>query len=327
MNKSRLIGRYSFEIDHRLLREKRVGCQARHQVDREAGNRPMSGVFDLRHVLQLVVDGLDQCSFAQENLVSDSHNLSLHIVLQLCNQLNTIHEESGEKFLADVSLVSNQFAEYLLDERFVAERLPVVDITGCDHEVQQITLLVTDEMQFEAVEPADRALAPLGKSLEDLVQMDALVPAYPQGGTVDETDSRAASHAASLHEQDERDGHLSLQFDKAVVGYGLWKQVGHILANLIQVKVFQTFISTQVEEYHNGYHLGIGQRGVPMVLPLGLVPDGSKAVDLDKSVINAAEVIRHTENFRNFVFSDRHSESLCVWFVAIPNLQKLSLFS
>ena len=125
--------------------------------------------------------------------------------------------------------------------------------------------------------------------------MDALVPADTQCGTVDETDSRAASHAASLHEQDERDGHLSFQFDKAVVGYGLWKQVGHILANLIQVKVFQTFISTQVEQYHNRYYLGIGQRTVPMVLPLGLVSDRNKAVDLDKSVINVAEVIRHTK--------------------------------
>ena len=64
-----------------------------------------------------------------------------------------------------------------------------------------------------------------------------------------------------------------------------------------------------------------------MVLPLGLVSDRNKAVDLDKSVINVAEVIRHTENFSNFVPSDRHSESLCIWLFPIPNLQKLSLFS
>ena len=66
---------------------------------------------------------------------------------------------------------------------------------------------------------------------------------------------------------------------------------------------------------------------VPMIPPLGLIPVGSKAVNLDKSVINVAEIIRHTENFSNFVFSDRHSECLCIWVIAIPNLQKLSLFS
>lgn len=120
---------------------------------------------------------------------------------------------------------------------------------------------------------------------------------------------------------------FSLLFDKAVVGYGLWKQVGHILANLIQVKVFQTFISIQVEQYHNRYHLGIGQRAVPMVLPLGLVSDRNKAVDLDKFVINMAKIISHTENFSNFVLGDRHSERVCFWFVVIPYLRTLSLFS
>jgi len=40
-----------------------------------------------------------------------------------------------------------------------------------------------------------------------------------------------------------------------------------------------------------------------------------------------AEVIRNTENFRNFVSGDRHSESVCNSLFALTNLQKLSLFS
>ena len=71
----------------------------------------------------------------------------------------------------------------------------------------------------------------------------------------------------------------------------------------------------------------IGQRAVPVVLPLRLVPLWRESVNLDKSVINLAEIIRHTDNFRNFVLGDRHSERVCFWFVVIPNLQKLSLFS
>ena len=284
-------------------------------------------MLNLCHVLQFVIDGLDQCSFAQENLVRDGHDLPLHIVLELCNQLNAIHKEFGKEVFADVPFVSHQLSEDLFDERFVAERFPVVDIAGSDHEVQQVPLFVANQMQLEPVEPSHRALAPLGEPLEDLVEMDTLIPAHPQGCAVHKADSRAASHAALLDEQDERDGNLPFQFNESVIGNGMREQVSHILANFIQVKVFQTFISTQVEQDHNGYYFRFGHRAVPMVLPLGLVPDGSKAVDLDKSVINVTEVIRHAENFRNFVFSDRHSESLCVWFVAIPNLQKLSLFS
>lgn len=71
----------------------------------------------------------------------------------------------------------------------------------------------------------------------------------------------------------------------------------------------------------------IGQRAVPVVLPLRLVPLGSESINLDESVVNMAEIIRHTENFRNFVLGDRHSERVCFWFVVIPKLQKLSLFS
>ena len=97
----------------------------------------------------------------------------------------------------------------------------------------------------------------------------------------------------------------------AVIGDSLGKQVRHILADFVQVKVFQAFIPTQVEQYHHRYHLGIGQRAVPVVLPLRLVPLGSESVNPDKSVINMAEIIRNTENFRNLVLGDRHSESFC----------------
>ena len=261
----------------------------------------MPGVFNLGHIFEFVIDGLDQRSFPQENLVRDGHDLPLHVVLELGNQLNAIYKEFGEEILADVPFVSHQFSEDLLDEGLVPQRLPIIDIAGGDHEVQQVSLLVADQMQFEAVEPAHGALPSLGKPLEDLMKMDALVPAYTQRGAVHEADTRACSRAALLREQDERYGNLPLQFYKAVIGNCVRKQVRHILADFVQVKVFQAFIPTQVEQYHHRYHLGIGQRAVPVVLPLRLVPLGCESVNLDKSVINVAEIIHHTENFRNFV--------------------------
>ena len=328
MNNSILIRWDTFHINHRLLREERVGRQARHQIDREADDGPVSGVLDLRDVLKLTVDGLDQSPLAQEDFVRDCHKLALHVALKLCYQLDAVHEKSGEEVPADVSLVSDQLSEDPFDEGFVPERIPVVNIARCEHEVQEFPLFAADQMQFEAVEPSHRTLPPLGESLEYLVEMDALVPAHAQGGAVHETDARAGSHAASIHEQDEGD-HLTLQLDEAVVGNEPREQIRHIPAYLIQVEVFKAFISAQMEQYHDGYHLGVGQPAVPMIPPLRLVPLGGKSVGLDKSVIYSAEVIRHTENFSNFVIVDRHSESLCFWglFFVFPNLQKLSLFS
>ena len=64
------------------------------------------------------------------------------------------HKEFGEEVLADISLVSDQFAENLFDEGFVTQGLAVIDIARREHEIQEVALLVADEMQLEAVEPA-----------------------------------------------------------------------------------------------------------------------------------------------------------------------------
>ena len=204
MNTSIFIRQDTLQVDYRFLGKERLGGQPGHDVHREAGDRAMPGMLDLGYILQLVADGLDQRPLAEEDLVRNGHDLPLHVALQFCNQQNPVHEKPGEEFLADASLVPDQLAEDLLDEGLATERLPVVDIAGRDHEVQQVPLLVADLMQFEPVEPSHRELA-------------SLVPAHAQ---------------------------------------------------------------------------------------------------------------RHTENFRDFVVDDRHSESVCIFIVlSFSNLQKLSLLS
>ena len=128
MNNTILIRWDTFHINHRLLREERVGRQTLHQIDREADDGPVSGVLDLRDVLKLTVDGLDQSPLAQEDFVRDCHKLALHVALKLCYQLDAVHEKSGEEVPADVSLVSDQLSEDPFDEGFVPERIPVVNI-------------------------------------------------------------------------------------------------------------------------------------------------------------------------------------------------------
>ena len=327
MDKAIFTGRDAFEVNHRLLREERVGGKARHQVHREAGYRPVPGMLNLCHVLQLVVDSLNQSPLAQKDSVRYGHDLALHIALQLRYQLDAVHKEFGEELLTDIPLVSDQFAEDLFDERFVTQGLAVIDIARREHEVQEIALLVADKMQFEAVEPSHRALAALSKSSEHLVDMDSLITADTQGSTVHETDSCAASQAAPLHEEDKGNCHLPLQLDEPVIGNGMGEQIVHVIANLIYVEMLQALVSAQMEQNHNGYDLGIGQCAVPVILPLRLVTLSGESVNLDESVIKLAEIIRHTENFSNFVFVDRHSERFWFDVFALSNLQKLSLFS
>lgn len=90
MYKAIFIRRDTLHINHRLLREERVGRQTHDQIDREAYDGTVPGVLDLRDVFQFVVDGLNQRPFAQEDFVRDCHKLSLHVALQLCYQLDTV---------------------------------------------------------------------------------------------------------------------------------------------------------------------------------------------------------------------------------------------
>ena len=133
-------------------------------------------MLDLRDVLQLVVDSLDQGPLAQEDLIGDSHQLALHVALQFCHQLDAVHKKPGEEALADVPIVTDQPAEDPLDEGSVPERLTVIDIARGEHKVQKLSPLAADQMQLEAIEPAHRALSPPDKSLEYLVEADALIP-------------------------------------------------------------------------------------------------------------------------------------------------------
>jgi len=47
----------------------------------------MTRMLDLRDVLELINDGLNDCSAAQQNAIAPGHQLVLHISAQLGNQL------------------------------------------------------------------------------------------------------------------------------------------------------------------------------------------------------------------------------------------------
>lgn len=91
------------------------------------------------------------------------------------------------------------------------------------------------------------------------------------------------------------------KFRKSVVGYSLWKHVGHMFLNLIDIEMLETLISAQMEQNHYRYDLRRGHLRVAMILALRLVTLRGKTISLDKSVIKFAKVIGHTENLRNFV--------------------------
>ena len=64
-----------------------------HKVDSESGKGSVTRMFNLGYVLKFVIYGLNDGPFAEKYLVAKRHYLSLHIVPQFCNELNTIDKQ------------------------------------------------------------------------------------------------------------------------------------------------------------------------------------------------------------------------------------------
>ena len=91
--------------------------------------------------------------------------------------------------LGDVALIAEEFAEEATDQ--AGHRTAVVDVAGSEAEGEQLAAVIDHQVEFEAVEPADRGLAPPRVDAEDAVLPDTGGVADGQGGGVDEADARA----------------------------------------------------------------------------------------------------------------------------------------
>ena len=148
-------------------------------------------MLQLRDVLEFVIDRLYDRPFAEQYLVGDAHQAVLHVVLHLGYQLDAVDEQFLEQLFRYVSFVTDQLPVDLLDEAHGLERLAVVDVGRSEHEGEDFSFLVDDQVQLESEEPPHRALSPCGDALEDLVAVDALVAAHPHGGGIHEADACA----------------------------------------------------------------------------------------------------------------------------------------
>ena len=67
-----------------------VGDEAGEEVDEEVERAAMAGVLDLADVLELVVDGLDDRPFAQEQLVGRRQQAVAHVLAQLGDEVEAL---------------------------------------------------------------------------------------------------------------------------------------------------------------------------------------------------------------------------------------------
>ena len=214
---SKLCVKCTLYIDTRLFGKHAVRSNSPQNVDDEIVKTPMPGMLHLCDVFQFIVYRLYNSPFPKQQFVRHTHQSPLHVTFEFGNKLYTVNKHASEEVLADIALVCNQLSVDEFDKRLILQRFPVIDITRSYHEVQQLAFLVTYQMQFETEKPSHGTLAPLGYTLEYLVDMYSLIPAYPQRGAVHETYACAFSKQHFLNEKSQWYSHFLFKLHKTVV--------------------------------------------------------------------------------------------------------------
>ena len=279
-------------------------------------------MLHLCNVLQFVIDCLDDCPFPEQDSIRYGHQCSLHVVFQLGDKLYSVHKELSEKILADISLVTDELAVEEIRERFDLQWFPVVHIPGRNHEVEQFSFFIADEVKLETEEPAHGALPSLGNALEYLVDVYALVLAHTQRRTVYETDTCAFSQEHLLDEDNHRNGYGALQLHEAVVGDHVREKMAKVLADVFHIEMLQAAVSRIMKKDHYKHDFRLRKRPVAVIFALGR---GFYGIFLHHAVKKLAEFICHKENFRNFVLGE-HSD-YCLYYFMFEHYKGTTIFA
>jgi len=157
-----------------------VSNQTGDEIDEKVGGAAVAGVFNQGDILELVSDGLDYETFACQQLVLEKDESILHVFANGGDQLQSLSEELLEESLGKIAAVANQ----LTPQRFghLWDRFAVISVGGRALNRQQFTQVVDNQMELEAIEPSQAALATRGHLGKDPVTTDALVVADRQRG-------------------------------------------------------------------------------------------------------------------------------------------------
>ena len=167
-----------------------ISDQTGQRIYKEIDWTAMPRMFDLRDILELIDDGFDDGPFAQQDLIIQQHEAVLHVLAQLGDQLKIVHlSELVHQRLRDVASIAKQLAPQVPGH--VRHRFSIVDIARPEMAGQQLTAIIDDQMQFEAIEPAHRSLAAGGQIDEDPMGMDAAIVTNGQGSRIDKGDPAA----------------------------------------------------------------------------------------------------------------------------------------
>ena len=130
-------------------------------------------MFEAHGGFEVIEEGFDEEAPAQEDFVEPWHEIIFHVLADARDEMEALLPELAEEFFADIALVGKEFTGKGSDH--VPEGCAVGCIARRDFNGHDFPLVIDDDMQLKAIEPAHGGLASCGEALEDLVAADPLV--------------------------------------------------------------------------------------------------------------------------------------------------------
>jgi hypothetical protein len=125
-----------------------------------------------------------------------------------------VDEEPLGQILREVAPIAEPLTKEPLGQS--GHGMAIIYVARRQTEGQQFDTVVDDQMELEAVEPADRRLAASSYSRKDPMAADARILADGEGGRIDEADPRAGPELG-LQEGDQRNEVRRHQLDEALI--------------------------------------------------------------------------------------------------------------
>lgn len=116
----------------------------------------MPGMLDLEDVLKLINDGLTDGPFAQQDGISHGgYELGFHVFSEFGNQMNPLEKQLLKQGFRQVAFIAKELTKQFVDKALHLQGLPIVGIARGEHNIDHVTGIAGDQVQFEPIKPAD----------------------------------------------------------------------------------------------------------------------------------------------------------------------------
>lgn len=213
----------------------------------------VASVLDLADVLELVIDRFDDGALAQQELIAEIHEDIAHILAQLGDELDALCDEQVfDERLRNIAFVADEFAKEATDQG--GNWLAIIDIARGQTDGQEFAPIIDDQVQFEAVEPADRGLATPRIDLEDPVGMDTSVVADGEWRRVNEADPRTRP-ILGMQIGHQRHDDARQQFDQAWIAEQVGKLGVQIDTDMLGIERFEGAVARYLKQDQHRHDL------------------------------------------------------------------------